>query len=134
MVALNQLGDSLATSESRQRDFLLSVSHELHAHDGHRWIRRSPADGVVAEEDMERWPEPCWLRRTGLDALIADLLIWPGWAPWSSLLDVSWWSTCVMSRMPQMTCGPTGARLRMHWELRARTARSGAMRPGTCGR
>ncbi|MEZ5186850.1 MAG: HAMP domain-containing sensor histidine kinase [Candidatus Nanopelagicales bacterium] len=74
-VALNQLGDSLATSEARQRDFLLSVSHEL----------RTPmttiggyaealADGVVAERDVDRVAGTMLAETQRLDSLIADLL------------------------------------------------------------
>ena len=74
-VALNQLGDSLATSESRQRDFLLSVSHELRtpmtAIGGYA---EALADGVVAEEDMERVAGTMLAETHRLDALIADLL------------------------------------------------------------
>lgn len=112
-VALNQLGDSLATSESRQRDFLLSVSHELRtpmtAIGGYA---EALADGVVAEEDMERVAGTMLAETHRLDALIADLLDLARLGA-VEFRWTSWWSTCVMSRMPQMTCGPTGARLRM---------------------
>ena len=74
-VALNQLGDSLATSEARQRDFLLSVSHELRtpmtAIGGYA---EALADGVVPSGDVERVAETMLSETHRLDALIADLL------------------------------------------------------------
>jgi two-component system sensor histidine kinase BaeS len=74
-VALNQLGDSLATSEARQRDFLLSVSHELRtpmtAIGGYA---EALADGVVPSGDVERVAGTMLSETHRLDALIADLL------------------------------------------------------------
>ncbi|MBK6761979.1 MAG: HAMP domain-containing histidine kinase [Micrococcales bacterium] len=74
-VALNQLGDSLATSEERQRDFLLSVSHELRtpmtAIGGYA---EALADGVVPDDDVERVAGTMLSETHRLDALIADLL------------------------------------------------------------
>jgi two-component system sensor histidine kinase BaeS len=74
-VALNQLGDSLATSEARQRDFLLSVSHELRtpmtAIGGYA---EALADGVVPDGDLERVAGTMLAETHRLDALIADLL------------------------------------------------------------
>lgn len=74
-VALNQLGDSLATSEARQRDFLLSVSHELRtpmtAIGGYA---EALADGVVPDADVERVAGTMLSETHRLDALIADLL------------------------------------------------------------
>lgn len=74
-VALNQLGDSLATSEARQRDFLLTVSHELRtpmtAIGGYA---EALADGVVDEHEVERVAGTMLSETQRLDALIADLL------------------------------------------------------------
>jgi two-component system sensor histidine kinase BaeS len=74
-VAMNQLGDSLATSEARQRDFLLSVSHELRtpmtAIGGYA---EALADGVVQPDDVERVAGTMLAETHRLDALIADLL------------------------------------------------------------
>ena len=74
-VAMNQLGDSLASSEARQRDFLLSVSHELRtpmtAIGGYA---EALADGVVQPDDVERVAGTMLAETHRLDALIADLL------------------------------------------------------------
>lgn len=74
-VALNQLGDSLASSEARQRDFLLTVSHELRtpmtAIGGYA---EALADGVVAPAEVERVAGTMLSETQRLDALIADLL------------------------------------------------------------
>ncbi|MCU0279907.1 MAG: HAMP domain-containing protein, partial [Candidatus Nanopelagicales bacterium] len=71
-VAMNQLGDSLATSEARQRDFLLSVSHELRtpmtAIGGYA---EALADGVVQPDDVERVAGTMLAETHRLDALIA---------------------------------------------------------------
>ena len=73
--ALNTLGDNLAHSEARQRDFLLSVSHDLRtpltAITGYA---ESLADGVVADEETERIGQVMLGEARRLERYVADLL------------------------------------------------------------
>ncbi len=73
--ALNTLAAGLALSEGRQRDFLMSVSHDLRtpltAINGYA---ESLADGVVAPEATQRVGEVMLAESQRLERLVADLL------------------------------------------------------------
>jgi two-component system sensor histidine kinase BaeS len=73
--AINSLASALAHSEARQRDFLLSVSHDLRtpltAISG---FAESLADGVVTGTDTRRVGAVMLAESHRLDRLVADLL------------------------------------------------------------
>ncbi len=73
--ALNALTTSLSRSESRQRDFLLSVSHDLRTPlTGIRGYAESLAEGVVPAEDTSRVGGVMLGEARRLERLVADLL------------------------------------------------------------
>jgi signal transduction histidine kinase len=73
--ALNQLAAALATSEGRQREFLLSVSHDLRTPLASiRGYAEALTDGVVATDDIRRAGRTMLDESDRLDRLISDLL------------------------------------------------------------
>ncbi len=73
--ALNSLATSLSSSEGRQRDFLLSVSHDLRTPlTGIRGYAESLASGVVPPEDTARVGGVVLGEARRLERLVADLL------------------------------------------------------------
>ena len=73
--ALNSLAMSLSRSESRQRDFLLSVSHDLRTPlTGLRGYAESLAEGVVPTDDTTRVGAVMLGEARRLERLVADLL------------------------------------------------------------
>ncbi len=73
--ALNALTTSLSRSESRQRDFLLSVSHDLRTPlTGIRGYAESLAEGVVPAADAARVGGVMLGEARRLERLVADLL------------------------------------------------------------
>ncbi len=73
--ALNHLSDALASSEGRERAFLLSVSHELRTPlTAVRGYAEALADGVVPEEDVRRTGGTVLAESQRLDRLVSDLL------------------------------------------------------------
>lgn len=74
-VALNHLNRALVTSEGRQREFLLSVSHELRTPlTAVKGYAEALADGVIAEDDVERTGAVVSAEAARLDRLVSDLL------------------------------------------------------------
>lgn len=74
-VALNSLASSLSGSETRQRDFLLSVSHDLRTPlTGIRGYAESLASGVVPAEETRRVGEVLVAETARLERLVGDLL------------------------------------------------------------
>ncbi len=73
--ALNALSSSLSRSERRQRDFLLTVSHDLRTPlTGIRGYAESLATGVVPPQDTARVGEVLVGETARLERLVADLL------------------------------------------------------------
>lgn len=73
--ALNALSTSLSRSESRQRGFLLSVSHDLRTPlTGIRGYAESLAGGVVPPDETERVGQVLVTETTRLERLVGDLL------------------------------------------------------------
>ena len=73
--ALNSLTTSLSRSESRQRDFLLSVSHDLRTPlTGIRGYAESLAEGVVPPAETQRVGGVMLGEALRLERLVADLL------------------------------------------------------------
>ncbi len=73
--SLNHLSDALAASERRQREFLLSVSHEFRTPlTGVRGYAEALADGVVPDEDVARTGATLVAEAGRLDRLVSDLL------------------------------------------------------------
>ena len=73
--ALNHLSDALATSEGRERAFLLSVSHELRTPlTAVRGYAEALSDGVVPSEDVSRTGATMLAESERLDRLVSDLL------------------------------------------------------------
>ncbi|OFE17928.1 hypothetical protein BA895_14220 [Humibacillus sp. DSM 29435] len=73
--ALNALTTSLSRSESRQRDFLLSVSHDLRTPlTGIRGYAESLAEGVVPADETSRVGGVMLGEARRLERLVADLL------------------------------------------------------------
>lgn len=73
--ALNSLTTSLSRSESRQRDFLLSVSHDLRTPlTGIRGYAESLAEGVVPSDETQRVGGVVLGEALRLERLVADLL------------------------------------------------------------
>lgn len=73
--AVNQLSESLSYSEGRQRDFLLSVSHDLRTPlTSIRGYAESVADGVAAGPDAQRAAAVILAESHRLERLVADLL------------------------------------------------------------
>ncbi len=73
--ALNLLSDALATSEGRERAFLLSISHELRTPlTAVRGYAEALADGVVPTEDVSRTGATVLAESERLDRLVSDLL------------------------------------------------------------
>jgi two-component system sensor histidine kinase BaeS len=74
-IALNDLAAALATSENRQRSFLLSVSHELRTPlTTIKGYAEALADGVVVAEGAQRTGRTLLAESQRLDRLIEDLL------------------------------------------------------------
>jgi two-component system sensor histidine kinase BaeS len=75
-IALNDLAAALATSENRQRAFLMSVSHELRTPlTTIRGYAEALADGVVATDGAQRAGQTMLAESEHLDRLIEDLLV-----------------------------------------------------------
>lgn len=73
--SLNHLNDALAVSESRQREFLLSVSHEFRTPlTAVKGYAEALADGVVPADDMARIGSTVVTEAARLDRLVSDLL------------------------------------------------------------
>lgn len=73
--ALNTLSSSLSRSETRQRDFLLSISHDLRTPlTGIRGYAESLATGVVPVEQTRHAGEVLVRESARLERLVADLL------------------------------------------------------------
>ena len=73
--ALNHLNTALATSEGRQREFLLSVSHEFRTPlTAVRGYGEALADGIVPDDDLERTGATVAAEAERLDRLVTDLL------------------------------------------------------------
>lgn len=73
--ALNSLAAGLATSEGRQRDFLMSVSHDLRTPlTSIRGYAESLADGMVAPGQSGRVGQILLAEANRLERLVADLL------------------------------------------------------------
>lgn len=73
--ALNNLSGSLSRSEGRQRDFLLSVSHDLRTPlTGIAGYAESLATGVVPPSETERVGQVMLSESRRLERLVADLL------------------------------------------------------------
>jgi two-component system sensor histidine kinase BaeS len=74
--ALNDLAAALATSENRQRAFLMSVSHELRTPlTTIRGYAEALADGVVGVDGAQRAGQTMLAESEHLDRLIEDLLV-----------------------------------------------------------
>jgi len=74
--ALNDLAAALATSENRQRAFLMSVSHELRTPlTTIRGYAEALADGVVGEDGSQRAGQTMLAEAEHLDRLVEDLLV-----------------------------------------------------------
>jgi signal transduction histidine kinase len=74
--ALNELAAALATSENRQRAFLMSVSHELRTPlTTIRGYAEALADGVVGEDGSQRAGQTMLAEAQHLDRLVEDLLV-----------------------------------------------------------
>lgn len=74
-VALNTLSESLSTSEARQREFLLAVSHDLRTPlTSITGYAESLADGVVADAEVGRVGAVMLDESRRLERMIADLL------------------------------------------------------------
>lgn len=75
-VALNDLAAALATSENRQRMFLLSVSHELRTPlTTIKGYAEALADGVITDESAQRAGQTMLAESEHLDRLVQDLLV-----------------------------------------------------------
>ncbi|GAA1748174.1 HAMP domain-containing sensor histidine kinase [Luedemannella helvata] len=73
--ALNDLAAALATSEGRQRAFLMSISHELRTPlTTLKGYAEALADGVVDPDATRRTGETMLAEASRLDRLVADLL------------------------------------------------------------
>jgi len=73
--ALNHLNSALVVSEGRQREFLLSVSHELRTPlTAVKGYAEALADGVIAQDDVERTGSVVSAEAARLDRLVTDLL------------------------------------------------------------
>jgi two-component system, OmpR family, sensor kinase len=73
--ALNSLGSGLAQSEARQRDFLLSVSHDLRTPlTALRGYAESLADGMIEADHVPRVGAVMLAEAERLDRFVADLL------------------------------------------------------------
>jgi two-component system sensor histidine kinase BaeS len=74
--ALNDLASALATSENRQRAFLMSVSHELRTPlTTIKGYAEALADGVVGADGAERAGRTMLAESERLDRLVEDLLV-----------------------------------------------------------
>ncbi|MGI9136631.1 MAG: HAMP domain-containing sensor histidine kinase [Candidatus Nanopelagicales bacterium] len=74
-VSLNRLSSALSVSEARQRDFLLSVSHELRPPlTAVKGYAEAMADGVVPADEVERTAQTVVAEAERLDRLVTDLL------------------------------------------------------------
>jgi two-component system, OmpR family, sensor kinase len=75
-VALNDLAAALATSENRQRAFLMSVSHELRTPlTTIKGYAEALADGVIGADGAQRAGETMLSESAHLDRLVEDLLV-----------------------------------------------------------
>jgi signal transduction histidine kinase len=75
-VALNDLASALATSENRQRAFLMSVSHELRTPlTTIKGYAEALADGVVGADGAQRAGQTMLAESQHLDRLVEDLLV-----------------------------------------------------------
>lgn len=73
--ALNALQSDLSVSEGRQREFLLSISHEFRTPlTAVRGFSEALADGVVPTTEVEKTAELIHEESTRLDRLVADLM------------------------------------------------------------
>ena len=74
--ALNDLAGALATSENRQRAFLMSVSHELRTPlTTIKGYAEALADGVVGADGAQRAGQTMLAESEHLDRLVEDLLV-----------------------------------------------------------
>lgn len=74
-VAMNTLGDALATSEARQREFLLSISHEFRTPlTAVKGFAEAIAQGVVTGPDAQAAGVTIASESTRLERLVQDLL------------------------------------------------------------
>lgn len=73
--ALNSLQADLAVSEGRQREFLLSISHEFRTPlTAVRGFSEAIADGIVPADEVERTADLIHEESARLDRLVADLM------------------------------------------------------------
>lgn len=73
--ALDELDDALTVSEARQREFLLSISHDLRTPlTALRGYAEALADGVVGAEDAREVGSTMLTETRRLDRFVADLL------------------------------------------------------------
>lgn len=75
ITALDELDDALSVSEARQREFLLSISHDLRTPlTALRGYAEALADGVVGAEDSREVGATMLAETRRLDRFVADLL------------------------------------------------------------
>ena len=73
--SLDELDDALTVSEARQKDFLLSISHDLRTPlTALRGYAEALADGIVGPEDSRRVGETMLSETQRLDRFVGDLL------------------------------------------------------------
>lgn len=122
-VALNTLGDNLAGSEARQRNFLMSVSHDLRTPlTAIRGYAESLADGMIGPDQVQRVGEVMVGEAERLDRFVADLLdlarldaqevrVDLVWVDVHSVIETAatvWSPRCAAEQVPLMVDRPQG--------------------------